>query len=160
MRYLALFFLMAAPSAWAGSYYSCTDANGHKTFQSTPCDADATTSERTDYQIKTVTSSQPQYTIANNPLAQDLINSNRARQLDRDISKSEKTLDRLGENMATELSALRLKKSRANNNLAGAQWESSISEEMSAVTNKYKALMDAERDKLSQLRDERAQIDG
>ena len=58
--------------------------------------------------------------------------------------------------MNGELSALRQKKSYANNNLAGAQWQTSISEEMSAVTAKYQTMIDAEKDRLAHLREQRA----
>jgi hypothetical protein len=160
MRYLTLLILLAAPWAWAGSYYVCTNANGQKTFQSAPCGGDTTTAERKDYEVHQPVSPSPAYSLENNALAQDLIKSNRLRQLDRDIKKSEKNLSAHGSDMEKELAALRKKKSLANNNLAGAQWENSISEEMSAVANKYAALMDTERDRLTRLRDERAGLVG
>lgn len=38
MKAIALILLMMfAPGAWAGAYYVCTDANGKKAFQDTPC---------------------------------------------------------------------------------------------------------------------------
>lgn len=161
MRYFTLLILLATPWAWAGSgsYFVCTDSNGQKSFQSAPCADNAAEAERKDYQVHTPTAPTQQYSIQGNDLAQDLIRSNKERRLNRDISNSEKKLKRYADDMDTEIAALRKKKSYANNNLAGAQWETSISQEMSAVTNKYKALMDAERDKLSRLRDELAGLD-
>lgn len=39
--------------------------------------------------------------------------------------------------MDRELATLRIKKTRANNNLPGAVWEQSISQEMAAITQRY-----------------------
>ena len=41
--------------------------------------------------------------------------------------------------MTREMDALRAQKARANNNLAGATWEQSLSTEMQAVAARYKA---------------------
>lgn len=54
--------------------------------------------------------------------------------------------------MSRELAALSQKKTHAANNLAGAQWESSISAEMSAVTEKSRTLNEADQDQIAELR--------
>lgn len=50
--------------------------------------------------------------------------------------------------MEQELAALRTKKMQANNNLAGATWEQSISTEMSVVVEKYKVQKEADGERL------------
>ena len=38
LKLIAIALLTLASNTWAGSYYSCTDANGKKSFQAMPCD--------------------------------------------------------------------------------------------------------------------------
>ncbi len=69
----------------------------------------------------------------------------RIRELEFEIRDAERQLD-------DELDQLRRRKGRANNNLAGATWEGSISQEMQAVTTKSTARIDALRRELAALR--------
>lgn len=80
-----------------------------------------------------------------------------ARQMERErlIREKEFEIAQLGEMMARrtglmeqELAALRIKKMQANNNLAGATWEQSISTEMSVVVEKYKVQKEADGERL------------
>lgn len=57
--------------------------------------------------------------------------------------------------MSGELAALRAKKAQANNNLAGAVWENSISEEMSAVVARYDVRIRGLREEIRRLEGER-----
>jgi hypothetical protein len=61
----------------------------------------------------------------------------KVRDLSNDIDRAEVQLTSLNGSMERELNALRAKKLLANNNQAGATWESSISAEMNAVTANY-----------------------
>lgn len=60
--------------------------------------------------------------------------------------------------MMQELATLKDKKRSAANNSAGAQWEQSISGEMSAVTEKYRTLNEADLQQISALRGEVAEM--
>ena len=60
--------------------------------------------------------------------------------------------------MGAELDALKTKKKQANNNLAGATWEASISQEMLVVTQRYQMKATADQLKLEQLREQRARL--
>ncbi|MDV7391114.1 hypothetical protein RZS08_07170, partial [Arthrospira platensis SPKY1] len=51
-----------------------------------------------------------------------------------------------------EMASLSRKKQFASNNLAGATWEESISEEMNAVAQKYDALIRNDQSRIEQLR--------
>lgn len=74
------------------------------------------------------------------------------------IAGAERDIDALVASMNNELAVLRAQKSTANNNLAGATWEQSISTEMQAVTNRYQIQIDAARAQLVVLRAELAEI--
>lgn len=63
----------------------------------------------------------------------------RRRGLDNEIDFKERHIASLRSEMNAELDVLRSKKAMANNNLAGATWEQSISAEMSAVVSRYDA---------------------
>ena len=157
MKYLifALLLLPAIPSS-AGSYFVCTDSSGKKSFQDKPC-SESQKQHSQKYETESITSSSG-YDYNPLQLADQLGKDNRRRQLDRDIDKSEKKIRDYSRQMDSEIAALKAKKLRANNNIAGAQWETSISGEMTAVTAKYQALMDNERDRLSQLRSQRKDL--
>ena len=60
--------------------------------------------------------------------------------------------------LSGELAALRAKKAHANNNLAGAMWEQSISQEMSAVVARYDVRIRAIRGEIERLQGERARL--
>lgn len=60
--------------------------------------------------------------------------------------------------MNAELAALRAKKSHANNNLAGAVWENSISEEMTAVVGRYDLRIRAIQGEIERLQGERESL--
>ncbi len=149
--------LLLRSNAWSGAYYVCTDTDGKKTFQDKPCsEQGSVSSEKREYTPQQ--SSEAGQVPVNNKLVEELFASNRLREVEREIKKSERAIDNYSNAMTNEVSALRRKKQRANNNLAGAQWETSISNEMTAITNKYSALIETERDKLKRLRDERAEL--
>lgn len=69
--------------------------------------------------------------------------------------QTEKNL--LLEQLDRELAALRGRKNLARNNLAGATWQQSLSAEMQAVTDRYRARIDAVDNDIASLRDALAQ---
>lgn len=84
--------------------------------------------------------------------------TNTISRIDREIREIEYEIENDQKSMDRELTELKGKKGRANNNLAGATWEQSISTEMQAVTEKYRAKFDYSRDRISTLRAQRAAI--
>jgi|SRR5690554_782402 len=139
----------------ATSVHVCTNADGKKSFQDQPCDAglkaDIKTIKTTPSQTSTMYDPSAK-TTAYNQMRSD----NERRQLDRDIKRSENRIVDYRNNMQRELSLLRKKKNYANNNLAGAEWENSISTEMQAVTSKYSTLITSEEARLANLRKQAA----
>lgn len=74
------------------------------------------------------------------------------------IRRQESKIDQLRLSMDKELAALKKKKSRSANNSAGATWENSISNEMSAVVSKYNLKISVAEAEITRHRDMLSQI--
>jgi hypothetical protein len=85
-------------------------------------------------------------------IARTLERERRMREIEREIQAVEANIFNRNAVMSQEMTALRNQKQYANNNLAGATWEQSISTEMQAVAAKYQAMNDADRERVKQLR--------
>lgn len=111
-------------------------------------------------------SAQPSQTAPGAPASTDdmrtraeaLEKERRGREIDHQIKIVEQRLKNLERQQAGELAALSRKKNRAANNLAGAQWETSISQEQQAVMSKYESLMKNERSKIEMLIEQRGRL--
>ena len=108
MKYLifAFLLLLAIPSS-AGSYFVCTDSNGKKSFQDTPC-PESQKQQSQKYEPESITSSSG-YDYNPQQLADQLGKDNRRRQLDREIDKSEKKIRDYSRQMDSEISGLKAK---------------------------------------------------
>ena len=150
-----IFVCFFSSCSLAGHYHVCTDANGKKSFQAMPCN-DTEQAEVREYEVrKSLGNSGPSVELpTDSDIYKQMKADNRRAQLKRDIRKSELAIERYQGRMTAEMAALRSRKVRANNNLAGATWEQSISAEMQAVSDKYGNLIDVERDRLGVLRKE------
>lgn len=146
----------SAALAGTGQYHICTDADGKKTFTSSPC-ANNQKAETKSYDVPSGTPGTKRLSV-DNPIYQQMKSDNRKAEIKRAVKNGNKKIELNSKKMESELDSLKKKKLRANNNSAGAAWEISISEEMRAVTSKYKALIDVERDKIDALRDELATL--
>ncbi|MFO7593436.1 MAG: hypothetical protein R6X15_05255 [Pseudomonadota bacterium] len=119
--------------------YKC-QVDGKTVFSQTPCAADAE-----EYQVdyirqnaenaKAMTEQNERIRESTNASLTEM----EIRRLGREIKSEEANIRVLQKRRDGELAALRQKKSRANNNLAGAVWEQSISDEMNAVNKRYDA---------------------
>ena len=136
-------FLPIIFNAAQADVYRCRQADGSVIYSDAPCAPDARKIE-----VKTVAPSIEEQKRAEERLkdwGHDLALSDlktRRAGLAREIADSEARIDALNAHMEQELALLRAKKLRANNNLAGATWEESISKEMEAVTRKYQTQID------------------
>ncbi|WP_286694052.1 DUF4124 domain-containing protein [Spongiibacter sp. UBA1325] len=154
MRYLIaahIFLIALATPAYTAEIYKCIDANGRPIFSQMPCgrDAEKTTITPPD-EIGSVSTDR-------NSL-QALKQSNRLRDIERDIAAENRRIRSLQRRMDIELEKLRQKKNLAKNNLAGAQWEQSISAEMSSVVERYNAKISAANLGVSRLEGERDRL--
>lgn len=137
--------LLLSPIATA-QIYKCSDASGNVSFQAQPCSGDVQNSEKIE--INLYRPSEAELERANS-INQQNKSMNRISDLERErknLQRYNLELDRdivgYRQKMEAELQALRDKKQLAANNRAGAEWESSISQEMSAVTDKYRIEID------------------
>ncbi len=73
-------------------------------------------------------------------------------EIGREISRLEGQIVEHRNAMNDEIDNLQRKKQSANNNLAGTTWEQSISDEMSAVSQKYDALIRNDQSQINLLR--------
>jgi hypothetical protein len=76
-----------------------------------------------------------------------------------DLRNAERALSNTQSAMDAELAQLRNKKAYANNNLAGATWESSISQEMTAIAQRYDTKIRMAADRVERLRAELAAME-
>ena len=139
----------------------CVDNMGKVVYQSTPC---PTTSKGSEISLQKA----PPAPIASPADAEELKHiqqtantmerERRLKEIDRKIGSAEGLIADYRQAMNSELNALQQKKQLAKNNLAGATWEQSISAEMSAVTQKYDALIRNQQTRIERLRTDADQL--
>ena len=128
----------------AAAMYKCKDKWGKPSFSDKPCGKDA----------EEVTVKQPT-TYGYEDKSGDwesVKRANREREIERQIDARQKKIKNYKRAMNKKLAKLSHKKKFAANNLAGANWEVSISEEMKAVTDKYNSLIEYEKSEIENLR--------
>ena len=148
---VALFLTVLSTPAYTAEIYKCMDANGRPIYSQMPCGSDA---EKT-----TITPPDEIGSVSTDRNSLRAIKqSNRLRDIERDIAAENRRIRSLQQSMEAELEKLRQKKRQARNNLAGAQWEQSISTEMSAVVERYNTKIKATSDRVSRLEDARNRL--
>lgn len=169
MKPLFLCACLLSSSAFAGQYYVCTDASGKKLYSQAPCAKDANAEVKT-YENHLTTTHTDDSDVTHSPeptsnkLATDsesyraVRDGNRRNELTRNIKKTEQKISELERRREVELTLLRRKKSYANNNLAGATYQQSISTEMQTVTDRYASLINNHRDDIARMRTELASL--
>ena len=80
------------------------------------------------------------------------------REIDYAVDELESRIRQYQFDMQRELTQLRHKKDYAANNLAGATYEQSISEEMQVVADRYRVDIELARDRMAELRKEAAEL--
>ncbi|MBR7793799.1 DUF4124 domain-containing protein [Undibacterium sp. FT147W] len=95
---------------------------------------------------------------SNEKVRQRLDNRVKIRQLDEDIDSAQIKLRMLSSQMESELQALKNKKRSANNNLAGAVYEQSISSEMNAVAGSYNNKIIIQKNEIDRLQREKQSL--
>jgi len=139
----------------------CVDDVGKVVYQSAPCPATAKGSEITLQKAPPVPVASPVDAEELKRIQQTANAMERERKLkeiNRAISDTEELITDYRQAMNSELSALQQKKQLAQNNLAGATWEQSISAEMSSVTQKYDALIRDQQTRIERLRADADQL--
>ena len=138
MKYLTLlFFVSAAASA---NVYKC-EVNGTVSYSQLPCGDNAS---KTEYQITaadipvTLTASTlPPVNETPEQTRERLSQKIKKRDLAAKIERYKRKKVTLANERDEKLAKLKNTKRQANNNLAGATWEESLSTEMEAIAKKY-----------------------
>lgn len=149
--------LLALTLSPAMAINKCVNDAGQVVYQSAPCPASAKGGELTLQ--KAVPASAPSPADAEElkriqQTASALERERRLTEIDREIQRLEGRITDHRSAMDGEMANLRRKKLLANNNLAGATWEQSISEEMNAVTQKYDALIRSDQSRIDQFQND------
>lgn len=144
---IATILCVATTTATAG-VYRC-ERNGKTVFSDKPC---GTAAEEIEVETYTPSAEDAAHTKARRQETAEYLEAKEKErertQLRRKIASLRGDIKGYEANMDAELAALRNKKKRANNNLAGATWEGSISEEMKAVTLRYQSKIDNARERI------------
>jgi multidrug resistance efflux pump len=166
-RIIWVALLIAGPAL--GQVYKCNQGGG-VIFTSTPCDTNA---KPLDVRPASGQGRRPELPHAeapqasapgSPPAAKPLSLTERADQaarrriLDDEIWRKQQSINALTDEMTQRQTQLRNKKSWANNNLAGAVWEQSISDEMQAVAAEYDLKIRKASKELEDLKLKRAQL--
>ena len=144
-KLLCICLFLSSVFSYAAQVHVCTNAEGVKSFQQMPCDSGVKAELQTLEPATMVGTVSPR----SDTFYQETRTFNSQEQLKRDVRKSENTIVEYQQRMQAELANLSNKKRSASNNLAGAQWETSISNEMQAVTTKYNSLISTEQSRLN-----------
>ncbi len=155
-NYVILITMLISTSAIA-QVYKCT-LNGKTVYADSPCSPQAGVinirpgpAEPSESEIKSKAA------IAEKTNKADIIVKRRT--LDEDIERTQSSLDATNYQKEQGLAQLRAKKQQANNNLAGATWEQSISAEMQALVVNYEGKINRLQDTLNNLRSERIRLE-
>lgn len=157
---------MALAGAAQAQVYKCAGPNGTTVFADAPCAAGAKPLdvrpaagryvEPTQVEQASPVESPPP--AAAPSLQKRADTAARRRGLQNEIDFQERRIGAKTDEMNAKLDELRTRKQRAYNNLAGATWEQSISQEMNAVAASYDSEIKGMRDELARLRSERDRL--
>ena len=143
-------------TAWpALAVNKCINELGQVVYQNAPCPSTSTGSP--------ISINSTPVPAGNSPAQEDemakvhllsktMERERKLREIDLEIERLERRILDHRSTMRAELAALEQKKTYANNNLAGATWEQSISQEMNAVAQKYDSLIRSDQNQIDFLR--------
>lgn len=161
MKAIIIAALLAASAAQAQIFQCVVD--GRKVFSDQPCGKD---SKAVDVRpaagrarLAPATEGGAPQQATPSDLTKRADDAVKKRFLDEDIYRKEQRVKSLRAEMESKLAELREKKRYAYNNLAGATWEASISQEMNATVASYDSQIRSVESEISALRSQRAAMD-
>lgn len=158
MRRLTLVVILGFMSYHAqAEVYKCTQ-NGKTVFADQPCSSSAQKISVKPASGTNAPATENASAESRAYVAKANLNTKK-RELDEDISRSENRITRLHRERDSKLAQLQDRKTHANNNLAGAVWEDSISKEMVAISDSYGSKISSEEKILEDLKKKRAELD-
>ncbi len=151
-KQLFAFVLMCPPALAGTEIYKCT-VNGKTNYTDQPCDGGQ------KMEIHDTGSSGSGMVDAGMVNVADDLERDRLRsKINRNIQEREERIGALRVQMEREISAIQRTKARANNNLAGATWEQSLSTQQEAITKQYDIQIQAEQRAIDRLLEERGRL--
>ena len=154
LRSLFILSLLLVTGTTQAAVYKCEGQDGKLTFSDQPCQ-DAPSEEVTVDYVKPSAEQRldaAEAAASHQRMAEKLDQQRAERARQARIASIQNSIDRMQAARDRELAALRMQKRTAANNLAGASYLQSISQEMEAVTQRYAADIGAARDRLRELR--------
>jgi hypothetical protein len=155
-KILAVLVALNFGPAWA--QFKCTGPDGKVAFQQNPC---APGDRGTQMDVKVAAPPPPALTSAVAPApsgnrlvkyTDQLARERKVREIEIQIQERQAAMAGRQAQLDADLATLRARKASANNNLAGATWEQSLSSEMQAITERHKAANDVELEGIKALR--------
>lgn len=152
---MSLAIVLGVAPAWAIN--KCKGPDGQITYQAQPCAGGSGQVIRVQSAPSAVTAAPDKAVTASGQSPEQralagMEKDRRIREVTHEIADIEQRIEARNQQMNREMEILKQRKSRANNNLAGATWEQSLSTEMQAVATKYKAMNDVDFEKIKALR--------
>ena len=157
---------LALVSPVAHAVYKC-QVDGVTTYQAQPCSGASKPEQQMNIRAGspavTQVSGKPEVQSAAQKSAsssagaeklavEQMARERQIREANYEIGNLERRIANRSEQLTREMDALRAQKARANNNLAGATWEQSLSTEMQAVAARYKVMNDVDQEQIKALR--------
>jgi hypothetical protein len=163
-----LLSIMSITVSNAQELLKCESNSGKISYQSTPCEStDKSTtirsvpspesvnaSESTRSNSSKINRSADNGASSDRALLKTMQTDRRRKELNDNVETSMQRISRFRKQFDNDLSSLKAKKNSANNNLAGATFEQSISTEMQATVASYETRIRFEENKLLQFREE------
>tara|TARA_R110000737_G_scaffold254346_1_gene263716 strand:- start:410 stop:904 length:495 start_codon:yes stop_codon:yes gene_type:complete len=156
-KFLVLFVFLYTDFALATSVYKCT-VDGVTKYSQSPCgEVDNKVEEykfETNTKVHGLTTNNESKQHSNNKSTKELQASTKLYTLDSKIKRYRVNISKYQKKMNKEIQTLKARTYYANNNLAGATYQFALSNEMVAVSNKYKSLIDLEENRIKNLESE------
>ena len=165
---------LALVSPVAHAVYKC-QVNGTTTYQAQPCSGSSKPGQQMNIrsgspagtqsdakpEIQSGAQKSPSSSAgAEKQAVEQMTRDRQIREANYEVENLERRIANRSEQMTREMDALRAQKARANNNLAGATWEQSLSTEMQAVAARYKVMNDVDQEQIKALRAKVASLQG
>lgn len=158
MKQEVVFLVLFLPLVCGAEVYRCQDG-GTTVFSATPCGPGARAVVVRPASGVGASAEDGNPSATGSALLERADLASRKRILADEIWRKERQIASLQSEHEARQAELREKKSRANNNLAGATWEKSISEEMQSVTADYATRTGVLLKELEGLREKRKALD-
>lgn len=149
-----LVIALTAPALSYGAVYQCK-VNGQTVFSDQPCGDNA---RKIEVRAPQSSGGGPMVTKGSQKFLDGRRQASQVRGIDRKIEKLKDRRKAARRNMERALRRYQSDKSRANNNIAGAVWESALAEDAQFQRERYQSEIDSADKQIDRLYDERRRI--